>query len=43
LGASDIVKGYEYDKNHYVIVTDEEIEKIKPKRKSLCRFSILLS
>ncbi len=32
LGASDIVKGYEYDKNHYVIVTDEEIEKIKTEK-----------
>ena len=25
----DIVKGYQYDKDHYVIVTDEDIEKIK--------------
>lgn len=32
LGASDIVKGYEYDKDHYVIVTDEEIEKIKTEK-----------
>lgn len=29
---ADIVKGYEYDKDHYVIVTDEEIEKIKTEK-----------
>ena len=28
----DIVKGYEYDKDHYVVVTDEEIEKIKTEK-----------
>lgn len=28
----DIVKGYEYDKEHYVVVTDEEIEKIKSEK-----------
>jgi DNA end-binding protein Ku len=34
--SSDIVKGYEYDKDHYVVVTDEEIEKIKtPREKSI--------
>jgi DNA end-binding protein Ku len=27
--SNDIVKGYEYDKEHYVVVTDDEIEKIK--------------
>lgn len=32
LTSSDIVKGYEYDKDHYVIVTDEEIEKIKTEK-----------
>jgi DNA end-binding protein Ku len=32
LASSDIVKGYEYDKDHYVIVTDEEIEKIKTEK-----------
>lgn len=32
----DIVKGYEYDKDHYVVVTDDEIEKIKSdKEKSI--------
>lgn len=32
----DIVKGYQYDKDHYVIVTDDDIEKIKtPKEKSI--------
>lgn len=30
--ASDIVKGYEYEKGRYVIVTDEEIEKIKTEK-----------
>jgi DNA end-binding protein Ku len=28
----DIIKGYEYDKDHYVVVTDEEIEKIKTEK-----------
>ena len=28
----DIVKGYQYDKDKYVIVTDEEIEKIKTEK-----------
>lgn len=32
----DIVKGYQYDKDHYVIVTDDDLEKIKtPKEKSI--------
>lgn len=36
VGAGDIVKGYQYDKDHYVIVTDEEIERIKTdKEKSI--------
>lgn len=30
--AEDIVKGYEYDRDHYVIVTEEEIEKIKTEK-----------
>ena len=28
----DIVKGYQYDKDHYVIVTDDELEKIKTEK-----------
>lgn len=28
----DIIKGYEYEKDHYVTVTDEEIEKIKTEK-----------
>ena len=32
LAASDIVKGFEYDKDRYVVVTDEEIEKIKTEK-----------
>lgn len=32
LGAEDIVKGFEYDKDKYVVVTDEEIEKIKTEK-----------
>lgn len=32
----DIVKGYQYDKDHYVIVTDDDLEKIKtPKEKAI--------
>jgi DNA end-binding protein Ku len=30
--SGDIVKGYEYDKEHFVIVTDEDIEKIKSEK-----------
>ena len=30
--SGDIVKGYEYDKDQYVVVTDEEIEKIKTEK-----------
>jgi len=30
--AQDIVKGYQYDSDHYVVVTDEELEKIKTKK-----------
>ena len=29
---SDIVKGFEYDKDQYVIITDEELEKIKTEK-----------
>ena len=32
IGANDIVRGYEYDKDHYVVVTDEELEKIKTEK-----------
>ncbi|WP_312353982.1 Ku protein, partial [Aminipila sp.] len=30
--SGDIVKGFEYDKDKYVVVTDEEIEKIKTEK-----------
>lgn len=30
--AQDIVKGFEYDKDKYVVITDEEIEKIKTEK-----------
>lgn len=32
VGSQDIVKGYQYDKDHYVIVTDDELEKIKTEK-----------
>lgn len=32
IGPGDIVKGFEYDKDHYVVITDEEIEKIKTEK-----------
>ena len=36
IGQDDIVKGYEYEKDRYVVITEEEIEKIKtPKEKSI--------
>ena len=28
----DLIKGYEYDKDHYVVVTDDELEKIKTEK-----------
>jgi len=30
--SADIVKGYEYDKDQYVVITDDEIEKIKTEK-----------
>ena len=30
--SEDIVKGYQYDKDHYVVVTDDELEKIKSEK-----------
>ncbi len=32
LASADIVKGFEYDKDKYVVVTEEEIEKIKTEK-----------
>ena len=32
IASNDIVKGYEYDKDNYVVITDEEIEKIKTEK-----------
>ncbi|MPM47907.1 Non-homologous end joining protein Ku [bioreactor metagenome] len=32
LDAKDIVKGFEYDEDKYVVITDEEIEKIKTEK-----------
>ncbi len=32
LGTEDIVRGFEYDEDKYVVVTDEEIEKIKTEK-----------
>ncbi len=32
LGSDDIVKGFEYDKDKYVVITDEEIENIKTEK-----------
>jgi DNA end-binding protein Ku len=32
LSADDIVKGFEYDKDRYVVIADEEIEKIKTEK-----------
>ena len=28
----DLIKGYEYDKDHYVVVTDDDLEKIKTEK-----------
>ena len=35
LDRSDIVKGYEYRKNEYVVIDPEEIKKIEPLRASV--------
>lgn len=32
VGSDDIIKGYQYDKDHYVIITDDELEKIKTEK-----------
>lgn len=32
IGQEDIVKGFEYDEDKYVVITDEEIEKIKTEK-----------
>lgn len=32
IASGDIVKGFEYDKDKYVVITDEEIEKIKTEK-----------
>ncbi len=32
VSGSDIIKGFEYDKDKYVIVTDEDFEKIKTEK-----------
>lgn len=32
VSGKDIIKGYEYEKNKYVVMTDEELEKIKTKK-----------
>ncbi len=41
VGSKDIVNGYRYDKDHYVIVTDEDLEQIKTEYENLqiiCQF-----
>lgn len=32
VGPDDIIKGYEYEKNRYVVMTDDDLEKIKTKK-----------
>jgi len=32
LGDEDMARGFEYDKDHYVIVTDEELERLAPEQ-----------
>lgn len=32
VGSADIIKGYEYEKGKYVVMSDEELEKIKTKK-----------
>lgn len=30
--SKDLIKGYEYDKDHYVVITDDDLEKIKTEK-----------
>jgi DNA end-binding protein Ku len=39
--SEDIIKGYQYDKDQYVIVTDEDIEKIKTEKEKSIQIFIL--
>jgi len=32
ISSEDLIKGYEYDKEHYVVVTDDDLEKIKTEK-----------
>ena len=32
VSSSDIIKGYEYEKDKYVVMTDDELERIKTKK-----------
>ena len=32
MASDDIIKGYEYEKGKYVVMTNEELEKIKTKK-----------
>jgi len=32
VGVNDIIKGYQYDKDHYVVITDGDLEKIKSEK-----------
>lgn len=32
IGKNDIVRGYQYDREHYVVITDEDLEKIKTEK-----------
>jgi len=32
ISSDDLIKGYEYDKEHYVVVTDDDLEKIKTEK-----------
>ncbi len=32
VGPDDIIKGYEYEKDKYVVMTDDDLEKIKTKK-----------
>ena len=34
VSSSDIIKGYEYEKDKYVVMTDDELERIKTKNRS---------
>ena len=41
VGTDDIVKGFEYEKGKYVIISEDELEAIKPESAQVIKYSTL--